>query len=240
MVVELERRSFPVNRKRVQRLMRIMGIEAIYPKPKLSQRNKKHKIYPYLLRDVMIDRPNQVWSTDITYVPLQDGFMYLTAVIDWYSRYVISWRVSNTLDSDFCVDALEDALNTGTPDIFNTDQGAQFTSKDFTTCLVEADVKISMDGKGRALDNIFVERLWRSVKYENIYLKDYRNGADLYYGMEDYFSFYNTVRPHQSLENRVPADVHCRYAACNEGLCPPNPIRIKLTTPIILTAVVSS
>ncbi len=210
MVVELGRRCYHVNRKRVQRLMRIMGLEAIYPKPKLSQRNKKHKVYPYLLKDVLIDHPNQVWSTDITYIPLQEGFMYLTAVIDWYSRYVISWRLSNTLDSDFCVEALEQALDTGKPDIFNTDQGVQFTSKDFTKCLKKAEIEISMDGKGRALDNIFVERLWRSVKYENIYLKDYQNGADLYYGMEDYFSFYNTMRPHQSLKYQVPAEVHLR------------------------------
>ena len=208
MVVELERKCYHVNRKRVQRLMRIMGLEAIYPKPKLSQRNRDHKVYPYLLKGVLIDRPNQVWSTDITYVPLQEGFMYLTAVIDWYSRYVISWRLSNTLDSDFCVDALEQALNSGKPDIFNTDQGVQFTSKDFTKCLKGADIKISMDSKGRALDNIFVERLWRSVKYENIYLKDYQNGADLYYGMKDYFCFYNTMRPHQSLKYQVPAEVH--------------------------------
>ncbi len=190
--------------------MRLMGIEAIYPKPKLSQRNKQHKIFPYLLRDVLIDRPNQVWSTDITYVPLQDGFMYLTAVIDWYSRYVISWRLSNTLDNDFCIEALEEALNTAVPDIFNTDQGVQYTSHDFIKCLTEAEVKISMDGKGRALDNIFVERLWRSVKYENIYIKDYRDGSDLHCGMEDYFSFYNTIRPHQSLGYKVPKEVHCR------------------------------
>ncbi len=208
-IVELKRKSFGINRKRVQRLMRVMGLEAIYPKPKTTYRNKKHKVYPYLLRGILIDRPNQVWSTDITYIPLQEGFMYLTAVIDWFSRYVISWRLSNTLDSDFCVEALQDALNTGTPDIFNTDQGVQFTSYDFTNCLKSAGIKISMDGKGRALDNIFVERLWRSVKYENVYLKDYRNGADLHYGMEDYFSFYNMKRPHQSLEYKVPAEIHC-------------------------------
>lgn len=209
MVAHLGRKSFQVNRKRVQRLMRIMGLEAIYPKPKTSQRNKEHKIYPYLLRGLLIDRPNQVWSTDITYIPLQGGFMYLTAVIDWYSRYVISWRLSNTMDCDFCVETLEDALKTGTPDIFNTDQGAQFTSKDFTGCLDKGEVQISMDGKGRALDNIFVERLWRSVKYEDIYPKDYRTGAELYYGMEKYFSFYNEERPHQSLAYKVPAEIHC-------------------------------
>lgn len=210
MVVELERRFLPVNRKRVQRLMRLMGIEAIYPKPKLSQRNKQNKIYPYLLRDVLIDRPNQVWSTDITYIPLEGGFMYLTAVIDWFSRYVISWRLSNTLDNDFCIEALREALITGLPEIFNTDQGVQYTSYEFTKCLTEAKVKISMDGKGRAFDNIFVERLWRSLKYEDIYIKDYDNGSDLYSGLKDYFSFYNSLRPHQSLGNKTPVEVHYR------------------------------
>ena len=208
MVIELERRFFRVNRKRVQRLMRLMEIEAIYPKPKLSQRNSEHKVYPYLLRNILIDRPNQVWSTDITYIPMQDGFMYLTAVIDWYSRYILSWRISNTLDNDFCIEALNDALSQGLPDIFNTDQGVQFTSKKFTKRLTDVDVKISMDGKGRALDNIFVERFWRTVKYENIYLKDYRNGKELYHGLEEYFSFYNTQRPHQSLGYRVPEYIH--------------------------------
>jgi len=185
-----------------------MGIEAIYPKPKLSQRNSEHKVYPYLLRNILIDRPNQVWSTDITYIPMQDGFMYLTAVIDWYSRYILSWRLSNTMDNDFCIEALDDALTQGFPEIFNTDQGVQFTSRKFTKRLTDVDVKISMDGKGRALDNIFIERLWRTVKYENIYLKDYRNGKELYHGLEEYFSFYNTRRPHQSLGYRVPEDIH--------------------------------
>ena len=208
MVIELERRSFHVNRKRVQRLMRLMGIEAIYPKPKLTQRNIEHKVYPYLLRNILIDRPNQVWSTDITYIPMQGGFMYLTAIIDWYSRYILSWRISNTMDNDFCIEALDEALTHGLPDIFNTDQGVQFTSRQFTKRLTDVDVKISMDGKGRALDNIFVERFWRTVKHENIYLKDYRNGSELYHGLEEYFSFYNTRRPHQSLEYRVPEDIH--------------------------------
>jgi putative transposase len=210
MVIELQRRSFHVNRKRVQRLMRLMGIEAIYPKPNLSRRNQEHKVYPYLLRNILIDRPNKVWSTDITYIPMQDGFMYLTAIIDWYSRYIISWRLSNTMDNDFCIEALEDALNQEIPDIFNTDQGAQFTSSKFTKCLIDAAVKISMDGKGRALDNIFIERFWRSVKYENIYLKDYQNGKELYNGLEEYFLFYNTQRPHQSLGYQIPKDIHCR------------------------------
>jgi len=208
MIIELERRSFQVNRKRIQRLMRLMGIEAIYPKPKLSHRNSEHKVYPYLLRNILIDRPNQVWSTDITYIPMQDGFMYLTAVIDWYSRYILSWRISNTMDNDFCIEALDDALTQGLPDIFNTDQGVQFTSRKFTKRLTDVDVKISMDGKGRALDNIFIERFWRTVKHENIYLKDYRNGKELYHGLEEYFSFYNTQRPHQSLGYRVPEYIH--------------------------------
>ncbi len=190
--------------------MRLMRIEAIYPKPNLSQRNKQNKIYPYLLRDVLIDRPNQVWSTDITYIPLEDGFMYLTAIIDWFSRYVISWRLSNTLDNDFCIEALQEALANALPEIFNTDQGVQYTSYEFTRCLTEAKVKISMDGKGRALDNIFVERLWRSLKYEDIYIKDYDNGSDLYSGLKDYFSFYNSLRPHQSLGYKTPQEVHYR------------------------------
>lgn len=205
----LNRDSININRKHVQRLMRKMGLEAIYPKPKTTLRNREHKVYPYLLRDLLIDRPNHVWSTDITYIPLQKGFMYLTAIIDWYSRYVISWRLSNTMDNDFCIEALEEALAIETPLIFNTDQGAQFTSKEFTGCLERAEVKISMDGKGRALDNIFVERLWRSVKYENIYLKDYQSGSDLYQGMEEYFSFYNNKRLHQSLGYKAPIEVHC-------------------------------
>ena len=188
--------------------MRLMGIEAIYPKPRLTQRNSEHKVYPYLLRNILIDRPNQVWSTDITYVPMQDGFMYLTAIIDWYSRYILSWRISNTMDNDFCLEALDEALTQGLPDIFNTDQGVQFTSGQFTQRLTDVDVQISMDGKGRALDNIFVERLWRTVKHENIYLKDYRNGSELYHGLEEYFSFYNTRRPHQSLGYRFPEDIH--------------------------------
>jgi len=208
MVIEPERRAFHVNRKRVQRLMRLMGLEAIYPKPKLTQRNIEHKVYPYLLRNILIDRPDQVWSTDITYIPMQSGFMYLTAIIDRYSRYILSWRISNTMDNDFCIEALDEALTHGLPNIFNTDQGVQFTSRQFTQRLRDVDVKISMDGKGRALDNIFVERLWRTVKYENIYLKDYRNGNELYQGLEEYFLFYNTRRPHQSLGYKPPEDIH--------------------------------
>ena len=210
MVIELQRRSFRASRKKVQRLMRIMEIEAICPKPKPSQGNKQNKVYPYLLRDVLIDRPNRVWSTDIAYVPLEGGFMYPTAIIDWFSRYGISWRLSNTLDNDFCIEALDDTLTAGSPEIFNTDRGVQFTSIDFTKRLADAEIKIGMDGKGRALDNVFVERLWRSVKYENVYLEDYRNGFDPHRGMEVYFSFYNTSRPHRSPGYKTPVEVYYR------------------------------
>src|SRR5437879_2531537 len=178
-----------VNRKRVQRLMRLMGIEAIYPKPKLSAADRNHKVYPYLLRDVVIERPDQVWSTDITYVGLPGGFMYLCAVIDWYSRFVLSWRLSNTLEGDFCLEALEVALRQGRPEVFNTDQGVQFTAKAFTARLEDAGVKVSMDGVGRCLDNVFVERLWRSVKWENIYLHRYEGVPQLRAGLEWYFRF---------------------------------------------------
>ncbi len=190
--------DFVINRKRVQRLMRLMGLEAIYPKPRTSIPDKEHRIYPYLLRNMEITRINQVWSTDITYIPLSNGFMYLTAIIDWYSRYVLSWRLSNTMDVNFCLDALEEALAVNKPEIFNTDQGSQFTSLAFTDRLKDADIKISMDGRGRALDNVFVERLWRSVKYEDIYIKDYQAVAELYLGLQEYFRFYNSERPHQA------------------------------------------
>jgi putative transposase len=188
--------------------MRIMRIEAIYPKPKTTLRNKEHKIYPYLLRDLDILRPNQVWSSDITYIPLDKGFMYLVAVIDWFSRYLLSWEISNTLDTDFCIVALNNALKKGTPEIFNTDQGCQFTSSSHIEILDKNGIQISMDGKGRALDNIFVERLWRSVKYEDIYIKNYEDGLELKQGMSKYFNFYNKKRPHQSLEYRFPYEVH--------------------------------
>ncbi|CAN5914000.1 hypothetical protein BH23PLA1_BH23PLA1_07620 [soil metagenome] len=178
-----------VNRKRVQRLMRTMGLEAISPKPRLSQAGKGHKIYPYLLRDVPIERVDQVWSTDITYVPMTSGFMYLAAVIDWYSRYVITWRLSNTLDGSFCLEMLEEALKGGRPEVFNTDQGVQFTAEVFTGCLEGAGVAVSMDGRGRALDNVFVERLWRSVKYEDIYIRGYETVLELYQGLAQYFVF---------------------------------------------------
>jgi len=198
-----------IDKDRIHRLMRKMGIEAIYPKRKTTIRDKSHEIYPYLLRDFKTTQPDQVWSSDITYVPIQGGFMYLVAVLDWYSRYVLSWRLSNTLDTSFCIGALEDALATGRrPDIFNTDQGCQFTSKSFTGRLKQQDIQISMDGRGRALDNIFIERLWRSVKYEDIYLRSYESPWDLELGLHRYFDFYCHRRPHSSLDYRVPAEVY--------------------------------
>jgi len=199
-----------VNHKRVQRLMQIMGLQAIYPKPKTSLASHSHRVYPYLLRDLVITRPNQVWSADITYLPMQHGFMYLVAVIDWFSRYVLTWQLSNTLEGRFCLDTLQQALRLGQPDIFNTDQGVQFTAMEFTACLESVGVRVSMDGRGRALDNIFIERLWRSVKYEDVYLKDYASVPELDAGLQDYFRFYNDERPHQSLEYRTPAEVHFR------------------------------
>ena len=208
MTTYLRREGYQVNPKRVRRLMQKMGLEAIYPKPRTTVVNSAHRIYPYLLRGLQITRPNQVWSTDITYVPMPKGFMYLTAVIDWYSRYVLAWRLSNTLDSLFCVEALQAALTMATPEIFNTDQGVQFTSTAFTSILEAAEIRISMDGKGRALDNIFVERLWRTVKYEDIYLKHYETVPALDRGMDKYFGFYNHDRPHQSLDDRPPAAVY--------------------------------
>lgn len=208
MTVFLRGLQYEINRKRVQRLMQVMGLEAIYPKPKTSLSSKNHKIFPYLLKDVPIVRPNQVWSADITYIPMETGFMYLVAIIDWYSRYVLSWRISNSLDVDFCLKALVSALTIGKPEIFNSDQGAQFTCSDFTNMILGAEIKMSMDGKGRMFDNIIVERLWRTLKYEDIYLKNYRTGSELNRGMKSYFYFYNSKRPHQALNYRTPLSVH--------------------------------
>jgi putative transposase len=199
-----------VNRKRVQRLMRLMGIEALYPKPGLSVPDREHRVYPYLLRGVKIERVDQVWSTDITYVGLPGGFMYLAAVIDWFSRYVICWRLSNTLDGEFCLEMLEEALSKGKPEVFNTDQGCQFTALAWTGRLERAGVAISMDGVGRCLDNVFVERLWRTVKYEDVYLKRYETVPGLRAGLKSYFPFYNEERPHQSLDYQAPAFVYRR------------------------------
>jgi len=205
----LQDEGYDINRKRVQRLMRQMGIRALYPKPRTSKPGKGHKIYPYLLRDLVIDRPNQVWATDISYIPMAKGFVYLVAVIDWYSRKVLSWRLSNSMESDFCVDALEEALSRyECPDIFNTDQGAQFTSEAFTDTLKEAGIDISMDGKGRWIDNVFVERLWRSVKYEEVYLKAYETVAEARTGIGTYFQFYNNERRHQGMNRYTPDQVY--------------------------------
>jgi putative transposase len=197
-----------VNRKRAQRLMRLMGLEAIYPKPRTTRRAKDHRIYPYLLRDLAITRPDQVWSTDITYLPLRDGYLYLTAVMDWYSRYVLAWRLSNQLEGTFCCEALDEALTISQPKIFNTDQGCQFTSEAFTSRLLTRNIRISMDGRGRALDNVFVERLWRTVKYEEVYLREYVDAGDARVSLQRYWRFYNQARRHQSLDRRTPAEVY--------------------------------
>lgn len=206
--VALKKEGWPTGRERVQHLMRKMGIETIYPKPNLSRRRLDHAVYPYLLKGIMINRPNYVWSSDITYIRLNHGFLYLVAIIDWYSRYVLSWRLSNSLDNDFCIEALEDALQQGCPTIFNTDQGTQFTSKNHIDILKSKGIKISMDGKGRAFDNIFVERLWRTVKYEEVFIKGYETGLDAKRGLSTYFPFYNTKRFHQSLDYNTPHEVH--------------------------------
>lgn len=202
------RHGFKVNHKRIERLMRLMGLQAIVPGPNTSHKHPEHPIYPYLLRGLEIVRPNQVWSIDITYIPMTHGFLYLVAVMDWYSRFVLSWRLSNTMDVGFCIEALEEALSFGCPEIFNSDQGSQFTSPDFTGVLSSRDIQISMDGRRRAVDNIFIERLWRSVKYEEIYLKDYEDGKAVFEGLENYFQFYNEQRPHQALDYRTPHEVH--------------------------------
>jgi putative transposase len=204
----LELQGYAVNRKRVQRLMQMMGLEAIYPKHRTSLSSPGHRKYPYLLRGLQVDRPNQVWASDITYVPLARGFMYLVAIIDWHSRCVLCWRLSNSLESSFCIEALEEALSRGRPEIFNTDQGAQFTSMGFTERLAGAGIRISMDGKGRALDNVFIERLWWSVKYEHVYRHDHQTVRSLHQGLESYLTFFNRERLHQSLGYATPWDVY--------------------------------
>lgn len=204
----LRQRGYAVNEKRVRRLMQIMGLEAQYPKPRTTVVNPGHRIYPYLLRQVEINRVNQVWSTDITYIPMPRGFMYLTVVIDWYSRYILSWQLSNTLDNLFCIDALQQALQQGVPEVFNSDQGVQFTSHAFTAILETAKIRISMDGRGRALDNVFVERFWRSLKQEEIYPKAHATVLALHHGLTSYFDFYNQQRPHQGLGGRTPVTVY--------------------------------
>jgi len=210
--VYLNRQGHMVNRKRVQRLMQLMGLVSVAPKPNTSKKNKAHKVYPYLLRNMIINCPNQVWCTDITYIRMQGGFVYLVAIMDWYSRKVLSWEVSSTMDDEFCVSALERAIRLyGSPEIFNTDQGAQFTGQAFIGVLAAHNIKISMDGKGRWVDNKFVERLWRTVKYEEVYLKEYDSVAKLRHGLGKYFKFYNEERPHQSLESFTPAEVYSGY-----------------------------
>lgn len=204
MVVYLAEQGYTVDRKRVRRLMQRMGLSTIYPKPHLSLAGAPSVRYPYLLREVSIDRIDQVWSSDITYIRLARGFVYLVAVIDWFSRFVLAWELSNTLDTSFCLEALERALQAGHPEIFNTDQGVQFTSQDFTERLQTAEIRISWDGRGRALDNVFVERLWRSVKYEEVYLKDYQTVLEARDGLKQYFRFYNYERYHQSLNYQTP------------------------------------
>ena len=204
----LNRSGEAVNRKRVQRLMALMGLGAVHPKPRTTVAASGAKAYPYLLRDRKLTRVDEVWSSDITYVPMRHGFMYLTAVIDWYSRYVLSWRLSNTLDGGSCLEALEEALSRGKPEVFNTDLGSQFTSREYTGRLEEAGIAVSRDGRGRALDNVFIERLWRSVKYDDIYIKDYELVPELVLGLTAYFRFYDEDRPHQSLDYRTPGEVY--------------------------------
>lgn len=208
MTAWLQAGGHDVNHKRVARLLRLMGLQAIYPKPRLSQAGPGHKIYPYLLKGVSIQRPNQVWGTDITYVRLRRGFVYLVAIMDWFSRYVLAWEVSVTMETSFCLSALGWALRQGKPEIFNSDQGSQFTSLEFTQRLQDEGIRISMDGRGRVFDNIFVERLWRTVKYEEIYLKDYQSVGEAIAGLDGYFAFYNRERLHQALRYQTPAAIH--------------------------------
>ena len=208
MTTWLRHEGHTINRKRVQRLMRLMGLEGLAPRPTTTKPAPGHRVFPYLLRGVEVTHADHVWSSDITYIPIRNGFLYLAAILDWHSRYVLSWRLSNRLESDFCVEALEEALAQSQPEIFNSDQGVQFTSDAFTSRLLNREVAISMDGRGRALDNAFIERLWRTVKYENIYLKDYATVDEVYEGLSDYFWFYNRERFHQALDNQTPYQVY--------------------------------
>ena len=229
----LVRQGCQVSRKRVQRLMRIMGLRAIYRRPRTSRAAPDHRVYPYLLENVKVAEPNQVWAADITYLPMARGFLYLVAIMDWHSRYVVAWRLSNTLEADFCVEALQEALGRGRPGIFNTDQGSQFTSREFTQVLRDHGVRISMDGKGRYADNIFVERLWRTVKYEEVYLKAYADAKEARRELGAYFRFYNDQRPHQALGYRTPAEVYhqamnVQGEAPEERRCSPEPARVSL------------
>jgi len=206
----LQNSGYPVNIKRVRRLLRLMGLETIYSKPKLSKENPEHKKYPYLLKGLDINKPNMVWSSDITYIPMKQGFLYLAAIIDWYSRYIIAWKISNSLDVSFCKETLEKALEKNKPEIFNTDQGSQYTSNTFTNILKSNNISISMDGKGRALDNIMIERFWKSVKYEYVYLNEITTGAELWTGLSEYFKFYNNERLHQTLKYKTPYEIYTK------------------------------
>lgn len=213
MTGHLNKMGLSVNVKRIRRLYQLMALRAIYPKPKTSTGNKAHYKYPYLLRELKIDRPNQVWATDITYIPMKHGFMYLVAIIDLYSRFVVGWGISNTLESSFCIEVLKEAINRyGKPEIFNSDQGAQFTCREFIQVLLDHEIKISMDGKGRAIDNVFIERLWRDVKYEKVYLNSYSTGLELYQAMQEYFLFHNTERVHESLDYNFPCEFYFKAA----------------------------
>lgn len=214
MARHLRRRGYDVGRTRIRRLMRMMGLQAIYQKPRTSTPDVQHRVYPYLLRGLAIDRPNQVWCSDITYIPMQRGFLYLVAVMDWHTRAVLSWRLSNTMDSGFCVEALTEALSRyGPPEIFNTDQGAQFTSEEFTGALSGAGVRISMDGKGRWMDNVFIERLWRSLKYECVYLREFETGHQAKAEIARWMDYYNTERPHSSLGDKTPMEAYIEIMA---------------------------
>lgn len=235
----LKRLGRCINHKRVARVMQIMGLEAIYPKPRLSTANKEHRKFPYLLRNLSIMRPDQVWSTDITYIRLRHGFVYLAAIMDWFSRYVVSWSLSITLDADFCVDMLKESLTKARPEIFNSDQGVQFTSEAFTGVLENHGIKISMDGRGRAFDNIFVERLWRTVKYEEVYLRDYGSVREARSSLGRYFDFYNKERPHQSLGYKMPTEVYhapgnSRNHNCFEGEKPLIQRSVQVTNDVLL------
>jgi putative transposase len=221
MTAILRRAGHVVNRKRVRRLMSLMSLAVIWQKPNTSKPNPEHKIYPYLLRELTVGRPNQVWATDITYIPMPKGFLYLAVIMDWHSRKVLSWRLSNTMEADFCIEALEEALTRyGKPDIFNSDQGSQFTSAAFAGVLVAAGVKISMDGKGRCIDNVFVERLWRSLKYEDVYLRAYATGSEARTGIGAWINTYNAQRPHQGLDYKTPDEVYFSGSS-GVGLAPP-------------------
>jgi putative transposase len=239
MAAWLKGHGHTVNRKRARRLMSLMGLKAIYRRPRTSRTAPGNKIYPYLLGGMAINRPNQVWAADITYIPMARGFLYLVAIIDWYSRYVLAWRLSNTLEADFCVEALREALRKGKPEIFNTDQGSQFTGEAFTKILEQHDIKISMDGKGSYNDNLFIERLWRSVKYEEVYLKAYQDGREARNSLSNYFCFYNAERPHQSLEYRTPAEVYAWPMASIRAGMVQSPTSSKAGFHLILTPILS-